>query len=219
MKQKKEAKIKAIIFDVSGVLKVRKKRFFRMPWEESFHTYIAKKLQKGLDSWFDSIDSVVQGSMEGKIGDKDTVKRVANNLGISIKNLLKVSDYIYKKLYKKNQKLYKTASELKKKGYIIGILSDQWTFSKRILTPKKDIRGFDPAIISCDVGMRKPDIRIYKLLIKKLRTKIKGLKYSEVIFIDNRDYNLKPAKKLGMKVILFKDNKQCIKELKKKGVS
>jgi FMN phosphatase YigB (HAD superfamily) len=35
------------------------------------------------------------------------------------------------------------------------------------------------------------------------------------LFIDNREWNLKPARKLGMKTILFKNNKQTIKDLKK----
>jgi putative hydrolase of the HAD superfamily len=51
--------------------------------------------------------------------------------------------------------------------------------------------------------MRKPNPRIYKLLIKKMK-----LVPSEIIFIDNQIWNINPAKKIGMQTILFKNNKQ-----------
>ena len=56
-----------------------------------------------------------------------------------------------------------------------------------------------------------PDLVNMFLFLMKNKT----IRYQDVLFIDNREYNLKPAKKLGMKTILFKDNKSCINELKK----
>ena len=119
----------------------------------------------------------------------------------------------YKKGFKKNKELFKLAFKLKKQGYKIGILSDQLYLSADVLTSKKDMKHFNPVIISCYVGLRKPDIKIYKLFIKKSKLKAK-----EIVFIDNRSWNLKPARKLGMKTILFKDNMQCIDKLKKMGI-
>ena len=144
---------------------------------------------------------------------RKAIKRIADNLKTTPKKLVKLFHKTYKKFFKKNRKLYRVAFKLKKQGYNIGILSDQWYLSDDILTSKKNMKGFFPVLVSCDVGMRKPNPKIYKMLVKKA-----GLKSNEILFIDNRDWNLKPARKLGMKTILFKNNNQCIRDLKKLGL-
>jgi epoxide hydrolase-like predicted phosphatase len=217
----KEVKIKAVIFDVGSVLQLQRYHLFKNRGGKSgVHQYIAERLQLSLDTWFDSIDSAYAASMEGRIGEVQTVNTIAKNLGVISKNLKKLFVRAYKKYHKRNNLLYSIAKKLKKEGYVIGVLSDQWALSKKSLLPKKDRQIFDFAILSDEVGLRKPDIRIYKLLIKKLRSrkKTKLIKPSEILFIDNRDWNTIPAEKLGMKTILFKNNKQCVKELQKFGV-
>jgi len=69
-------------------------------------------------------------------------------------------------------------------------------------------KDFNTVILSCRVGMRKPELKIYKLALKKLK-----VKPEECIFIDDQNENLKPAKKLGMKVILAKNPKQVIRDV------
>ena len=76
--------------------------------------------------------------------------------------------------------------------------------------PEKYTKKFNAVIVSCDVGIRKPNPKIYKLVLKKLKLPAKN-----TVFIDNQKWNIKPAKKLGMNTILFKNNKQTLKELKK----
>lgn len=210
-------KTKAIIFDIGGVLRGGKKHIKNKKGLKvsGVHEYVSGKLGLSIDAWFDSIDSVYTDSMEGKINSEKTVKLISGNLNISPAKLDRLFYKAYKKKMKKNKKLYRFALKSKKRGYIIGILSDQWALSKENIVPKSEIKDFDVAVLSCDVGLRKPDVRIYKLLMKKLRQKYKTIKYNEVLFIDNRDWNLKPAKKLGMKTILFKDNKQFFKDIKK----
>lgn len=212
-------KTKAIIFDVGSVLQLYKSpvkvkgRYYSGVFE-----YIVDKLDIGLDAWFDAIDAAYVDSITGKISEKKAIGIIARNLDKKPDILAKLLIKAYKKLFVKNKELYKVAFELKKRGYIIGILSDQWYWSKRALMSPKNVKGFDPVVTSCDVGVRKPDVKIYKLLMTRLRKKKKSLKPAEVLFIDNRDYNLKPARQIGMKVILFKNNKQLMKEMKKRGV-
>jgi len=114
----------------------------------------------------------------------------------------------------KNEFLYELIKSLRKK-FIIGVLSDQWYLSRDVLIPKSDNKYFDFVIISYEVKMRKPDPEIYKLLLRKVRHFDKKIKPSEILFIDNRVYNLEPARKLCIKTILFEDNKQFVEELSK----
>jgi len=61
--------------------------------------------------------------------------------------------------------------------------------------------------------VRKPNPGIYKLLLKKLRLPAK-----KVLFIDNREWNLRPARELGIKTILFESNRQLIRSFISKGI-
>jgi len=205
-------KIKHIIFDIGGVLQLSKYNPVGTHGHHtlSIHHYMAKKLKVDLDTWFDNIDSAYAQSIEGTISEKKAISIISKNLGISKEKFIKLFHKAYKKGFKKNIKLFQIAHKLKKKEYKIGILSDQWYLSKDILVKKKRLKGFNPVIVSCDVGMRKPNPKIYRLLIKRCKCKA-----SEILFIDNRNFNLKPAKKLNIRTMLFKDNKQCIRDLKK----
>jgi len=207
-------KIKAVIFDIGGVLQLGKKSD-----EKGIHLKVAKILGFDLDSLFDAIDTPYAKSIIGEIPESEFVKWVSNNLSISGKKLKSIYINVIKNHFVKNEKLFELAKKLKNKGYIIGILSDQWYFSKKVLMPKKDFKMFDVQVVSCDVGLRKPDKKIYELLLNKLRNVDKQIKVQEIIFIDNRDYNLKPAKKMKMKTILFEDNNSVLKGLKKFGVN
>lgn len=81
---------------------------------------------------------------------------------------------------------------------------------------------FDVFIASAEVGMRKPDKRIYELAVKKLddfdRQKGgEGVKAEDVLFLDDIGENLKTAREMGMrtmKVVLGKTHR-AVKELER----
>ena len=211
---KANSNIKTIIFDVGGVLALGRKSFFlKNHSSKGVHEYMAKKLRISLDTWFDSIDTIYAEAIEGKASKEKALEVMSKNNKIFGDKLERLFVRAYRKNFKQNKRLYKLAFKLKEKGYRIAILSDQWQVSKEALMPEKYTLRFDAAVVSCDVGFRKPNIKIYKLMLKKLKTH-----YKNSVFIDNRDWNLKPARKLGIKVILFKDNRQLVKDLRKLGV-
>ncbi len=211
----KMAKMKAIIFDIGGVLALAKKPIKTKKGVKisGVHSAIAKKLKVSLDQWFDSIDSVYADALEGSSPYPKIIKIMAQNNKLPPKKLERLIIKTYKDKFKVNKPLFKEVFKLKKQGYKIAILSDQWHLSKIALMSYKFYKKFDLTIVSCDVGVRKPNPKIYKVVLKKL-----NLSAKECVFIDNQIWNLKPAEKLGMKTILFKDNNQTIKDLKKLGV-
>lgn len=207
-------KIKAVIFDIGGVLELDKQPFFRksrsQPASRGVHEFVAKKLKISIDQYFDSIDTNYAKSITGELTEKKAVSKISKNLKITTKKLESLYKKAYRKNFKTNKELYAFAFELKKQGYKIAILSDQWHISKKVLMPQKITEKFDEVIVSCDVGLRKPNPKIYKLTLKKLKLPAKNC-----LFIDNQEWNIKPAKKLGMKTILFKDNKQVFGQFSK----
>jgi len=211
----KRGEIKAIIFDVGSVLALGSalKRKRGMLHHTTVHEYISGRLKIPLDQWFDAIDTTYAKTIEGKISRAKALKIISKNVKVSVRKLEKIVLKAYKKNFKQNKQLFKKAFELKNKGYKIAVLSDQWHLSKEALMPPRLYKKFDEVVVSCDVGVRKPNPKIYKIILKKLKLPAK-----QTLFIDNQEWNIKPAKKLGMKTILFKNNEQLFKELGKRGI-
>lgn len=78
--------------------------------------------------------------------------------------------------------------------------------------PRHDVAAvlalFHVVIESSQVGLRKPDPRIYKLACAEL-----GVEPSETVFLDDLGVNLKPARALGMTTIKVTDPAVALQEL------
>jgi putative hydrolase of the HAD superfamily len=74
-------------------------------------------------------------------------------------------------------------------------LSEWATKLRDIFKLEKYIRGF---VISGDVGIRKPDLTIFKHLLKQL-----SVTAGDVVFVDDNHKNLDSATELGLQTILF----------------
>lgn len=221
--KREENKIKAVIFDIGGVLLLGDKEVKYGHQNINVHRYMSKKFNLSLKKWFEKIEKPYEKSITGEWSKEKVLKKMSENLSSSKKvKPEKIEEWFVKshrKYFRKNKQLFDFAKNLKDK-YYIGILSDQTYFSKQALLTKYKMEAFDPVIISCEEGIRKPNKKIYRLLKKRLddlekkKGKKEKIKYSEIVFIDNRDWNLEPAREMGMKTVLFKTNKQTTKELK-----
>jgi len=67
--------------------------------------------------------------------------------------------------------------------------------------------------ISAEVGLRKPDPRIYQLTLRRLQ-----LEPGETLFIDDKVRNVEGARVLGMEGILFESPAQLQRELLERGL-
>lgn len=63
---------------------------------------------------------------------------------------------------------------------------------------------FDVQIDSSAVGLRKPDPKIYELMIARV-----GHPAAEIAYVDDFEENLPPARDLGLNVVHFVDPDQC----------
>jgi len=73
--------------------------------------------------------------------------------------------------------------------------------------------GFDVVIWSSEVGLRKPDPRIYQLMLEKL-----GFSPQECIFIDDQEKNILAAQEIGIHGIHFQSAEQLNEELGNLGI-
>jgi putative hydrolase of the HAD superfamily len=67
---------------------------------------------------------------------------------------------------------------------------------------------FDHVIESAKIGLRKPDPKIYRMMVEALAVDPK-----RCIYLDDLGVNLKPARDMGMTTIKVRDAKQALREL------
>ena len=69
---------------------------------------------------------------------------------------------------------------------------------------------FDGVVISAEVGVRKPDPRIYELGAEAI-----GLEPADCVFVDDLPGNLKPARELGMATVHHTDAQDTVPQLER----
>ncbi len=73
---------------------------------------------------------------------------------------------------------------------------------------------FEGRVISCEVGLCKPELGIYTRLLERF-----GLDPNETVFIDHAPANLEAAAQLGIGTIRFTSVETCSAELSSVGCS
>ena len=89
-----------------------------------------------------------------------------------------------------------------------GLISNAWSGLREFITREKIIDIFDTVIISAEVGVVKPDARIYDIALEQAKVNAK-----EAAFVDDMKVNIEACEKAGMKGILFKDPKETMDQL------
>jgi putative hydrolase of the HAD superfamily len=90
-----------------------------------------------------------------------------------------------------------TLAELRRRGHLLGLI----TVCSEDVSHEWDSSAFggvfDAPVFSCDVGLSKPDPRIYELCCKRL-----GVRPDEALFIgDGANYELPGAERVGMTAV------------------
>jgi epoxide hydrolase-like predicted phosphatase len=98
--------------------------------------------------------------------------------------------------------------------YKLAILSNHAKEWSEYMKRKFDLfKSFDQIIFSYDIGLRKPDPKIYKVALERLQCDA-----GECVFIDDKKRNTDAAEKLGMKGIVFEEPSKLLEELVRLGV-
>ena len=199
--------IKAVIFDFGGVI-------IQYP-PLTFRKEIAKFLKLDLEIINREVAKINSVFLLGKINEKEFWKRLSSalNIIVSEKNKKNFITDEFSRDARLNKDVEKVVIALKNSGYKLGIISNILKPHAKYSKAQNWFKHFSPVILSYEVGLTKPDERIYKLMLEKLQ-----LNSNECIYIDDRTRFLGPAKKLGMKAILFQNAKQLRKELINDGI-
>lgn len=98
--------------------------------------------------------------------------------------------------------------KLKSEGFRLSILSNMFPYQAEIIKENNGYALFDDVFISCERGIKKPNLEFYELVIREM-----NVSPQECLFIDDKEENLLPAEKLGMKTVLEKKPDQIVKDV------
>ena len=176
--------IRAIIFDCYGVLVGRG---FPAAYAEAGGDL--KRDEGFLHHMLDAVSL-------GKFSSEEFHQEIADRIGISVGEWLEV----YKDVMLPNEKLFDyIRTELKGK-YKIGLLSNANHGSVEEKLTQEQLGLFDVRVISADVGMIKPDPKIYQLAAERL-----DVDTNECVFTDDNELYVTAAKEQGMQAFLYHD--------------
>ena len=97
--------------------------------------------------------------------------------------------------------------KVKADGYGVYVLSNAHKSFYRYFPRYFDLEFFDGVVVSADVHIVKPDVRIYEHILEKY-----NLKAEECLFIDDRQDNVEGAVKAGMQAFRFKNDFEELKQ-------
>jgi HAD superfamily hydrolase (TIGR01509 family) len=178
------AQVKAVIFDLYGVLALngwqafKAKHFTDHPelWDQVFE--IGRKVDAGLASYDDLVGFTAQKTGESQ----DTVRYQLEHTSANDELL----DYIKTDL---------------KPWYYLGILSNAHRAEvvSEIFTPEQEDM-FTEIILSHHTGLVKPDTRMYEIIATRM-----GVLPEECIFVDDQERHVEGAKNTGMQGLIYSD--------------
>jgi epoxide hydrolase-like predicted phosphatase len=117
---------------------------------------------------------------------------------------------IYFNALEPNAPMIELMRELQGRGLRMALLTNnvrEWEPRWRTMVPIDEI--FELVVDSAFVGCRKPEPRIYEILLERL-----GVEAAGCLFVDDVEVNCEAARELGMAAVHFRDNEQAIAEVR-----
>jgi len=193
--------IRAIVFDVGGVLEITPDLGVTAKWEQ--------RLQLKPGELDERLHGVWRGGSLGTLTEEEVHTSIGEIMGMSAAQVDAFMDDIWAEyLGTLNVELTEYFRRLRPK-YQTAILSNSFVGARR---REQEHYHFDELcdfiIYSHEVGMSKPDRRIYALTCERL-----GVQPAEVIFLDDREAAIDAAREYGMHGILFKENAQALADI------
>ena len=193
--------IRAVIFDLGGVLMRTE--------DHSPRQRLAERLNLGyaaLSSLVFDSETSIQATL-GKITAQVHWEAVRQALNLPPEEFPSVPEYFWGG-DRLDLSLVEYLRSLRPR-YRTALLSNAWDDLRTYLVNRWKIAdAFDELIISAEVGLAKPDARIYQLALERLE-----VAPEEAIFVDDFPANVAGAQAAGLQAIQFRTREQALAEL------
>ena len=196
--------IKAVIFDLGGVILRTEYQSPRQHLAESF----------GMD--YEDIDKVVFGggpngsaarAAIGAITEEEHWQNVMKVLKLPAGDYERIRDEFFAGDVLDHELLDFLRSV--KPKHKVGLISNAWSGLRDYIVREKFDDVFDYMVISAEVGVAKPDAKIYQIALEQLE-----VSPSQAVFVDDFYENIEACEKLGIKGIHFKNTEDVLTKLR-----
>ncbi|MBI4711582.1 MAG: HAD family phosphatase [Candidatus Omnitrophica bacterium] len=204
MKNKRPT-IKAVIFDLGNVL-------VNYDVEKAAKRFSAASGLSTREIWKRFfLSKFEQAYTRGELSTSEFHRIACKTLGASIS--LATFRHYWNDIFWENPGMERLLVRIKK-HYPLYLISNTNALHYTHLTKNfKLLRHFDRRFPSHEVGARKPDLKIYRRVLKKIQ-----LRPEETVFIDDMKSFIEGARKTGMHAIHFRGRPALIKTLRKLGI-
>ena len=198
--------ITAVIFDYGGTMTAR---------FESVYSLLSKFFGVRQEEAKERTRGRIHAFVKGEITEKEFLLSLGKIFGSkrAIENLEAIFGG-YSDVNEPKMEMVGIVKRLRENGFMTALLSNVIKPHVEFNRSRGNYDHFSPVILSCDVGMMKPERCIYELALKKMG-KVPG----ECVFIDDLPNYIAAAKELGIRTILFESPEQVKEELSALGIS
>jgi putative hydrolase of the HAD superfamily len=179
---------KAVIFDWGGVMAAEG----HGGWVVQFAELLGLPVQEAEPIW----NECYTGFNTGEISEDTFWSRVEKQVGYKLPDSKRG---IWEKgvVMDPWPEMIAFADELRAEGIKTAVLSNIIPNMVELTKREHTYIGFSPVILSAEVGLAKPNIKIYELMLEELKLLAKNC-----VFIDDREENVSSAQALGIKGIV-----------------
>ena len=193
--------VRAVVFDIGGVLEVTPAPGWPGKWE--------RELGLASGELAPMIGEVTEAGAIGTITEEEAVRRIGKILGLDPGQLdALMADLWAGYLGTLNTELARYFASLRPR-YRTGIISNSFVGARN---REQAAYGFedmtDVIVYSHEVGMSKPDPRIYGLATERL-----GVRPEEMVFLDDVPLMVDAARQAGLQAVLFTTTQQAIADI------
>ena len=143
----------------------------------------------------------------GEMDEAEFERRLAVLLGLAPERAEGFNDRIFERIGE-DLPMIEALRLARGHGLRTGLLSNSWGTQRY----PRHLFGelFDAVVISGEEGMRKPAVPIYELAIERME-----LPAAEIVFVDDLEHNLEPARELGLIAIHHRDSGETLDALER----
>ena len=178
-----------------------------------FFNYISRITSRSVDEVKSIFIKYFQPFMSDQITEKEFYEIAVDEFkgSFTIEQISRWFPEVYTPHLKPKKEILHVAKRIRDKGIKTGILSNIVTPLIRVCRENLYYAGFSPLILSPIAGSSKPDMEIYKIALRE-----SGVKASSVVFIDDKEKYLEPARELGFRTVHFNNNNESASDLERK---
>ena len=193
--------IRAVVFDIGGVLEITPRTGWDEKWEARLHLKPGELNERLMDVWKD-------GS-SGKISEEEVEQSIGEIMGMDQGQVEAfMADLWEEYVGELNVELAAYFASLRPR-YQTAILSNSFAGARGKEQERYHFAEMcDLIIYSHEEGIAKPERRIYELTCERL-----GVQPAEMIFLDDHERPVVAARECGIHAILFQNTAQAIADV------